>query len=418
MATTADLSTLTVVDLKEQLRAKGLKVSGKKAELVLRLWETNSQQSAGASRAVAAVQPPRRDPEPTPKTTTTAQPLPERRSTGARRPVRPRLRKNPVATEERKGRINAVFRGSKDTEPESSNGGFDSEFDSIFGDDDLDSSPSVAEIRVKKKTAHPIEVKAAPVSPDRPSRADQSQRMPPKESNSSAEGGFADMGLPVTVVNRLDWMGLTVPTPIQAKAIPIALHQGRDVLGIAQTGTGKTVAFGVPLVANLITADRPKGSGVSALILAPTRELANQIAVQMEALTKDTPLNTLVVVGGKSLSTQTNKLKRGVDILVATPGRLMDLMDRGALSLKDASFLVLDEADMMLDMGFAPSLRKIVPRLRKDRQTMLFSATMSKSMSEIAGPTSRNPYEWKFPHPEPRSIGSNRRYTFSPSRTR
>jgi ATP-dependent RNA helicase RhlE len=185
-------------------------------------------------------------------------------------------------------------------------------------------------------------------------------------------------------------MGLTDPTPIQKEAIPYAI-QGRDVMGLAQTGTGKTLAFGIPLVTQMLdimestTISKPrKPKSVRGLVLAPTRELANQIAVQLGSLTKHTPIGTFVVVGGQNIQTQINKLKPGTDLLVATPGRLIDLMDRGALKLGDTSFLVLDEADLMLDMGFLKDLKKIAKMLPKQRQTMLFSATMSKNMNEVA----------------------------------
>ena len=158
-------------------------------------------------------------------------------------------------------------------------------------------------------------------------------------------------------------MGLATPTPIQKEAIPLALR-GKDVLGLAQTGTGKTLAFGVPLVAKILNdGKRADNRACTGLVLAPTRELANQIAEQLRALTETTPVQTMVVVGGQNIQTQINKLARGTDLLVATPGRLIDLMDRKALTLRDTSFLVLDEADMMLDMGFAPALKQIVQKL-------------------------------------------------------
>ncbi|MEL7089902.1 MAG: DEAD/DEAH box helicase, partial [Planctomycetota bacterium] len=171
-------------------------------------------------------------------------------------------------------------------------------------------------------------------------------------------------------------------TPIQTKAIPHAL-QSRDVLGIAQTGTGKTAAFGIPLVVAL-SKRQEKAAPKSArgLILAPTRELANQIVENLRGLTSD--LRIMLVVGGKSINAQTQKLARGTDILVATPGRLIDLMDRHAVDLSRTRFLVLDEADQMLDIGFVHALRQIAPQLGKDRQTMMFSATMPKAMTELS----------------------------------
>lgn len=195
---------------------------------------------------------------------------------------------------------------------------------------------------------------------------------------------FDMMGLDDALVSRLTAMGITEPTPIQARAIPEALN-GHDVMGLAQTGTGKTAAFGVPLVTLLGRVGRKPARGtVRGLVLAPTRELAQQIAETLKALTEDTPLKVAIVVGGVSINPQIKRLERGVDILVATPGRLMDLMERKAVDLGSCSFLVLDEADQMLDLGFIHALRKIAAVLPKERQTMLFSATMPKLMNEIA----------------------------------
>lgn len=192
------------------------------------------------------------------------------------------------------------------------------------------------------------------------------------------------MGLPAKLVARLADMGITDPTPIQKQAIPHALN-GRDVMGLAQTGTGKTAAFGLPLVTRMLEFGvKPERYAVRGLVLAPTRELAGQIAQNLRAMCENTPLKVGMVVGGQSINAQIKRLERGTDLLVATPGRLIDLMDRRALSLETCSFLVLDEADQMLDLGFIHALRKIAAMLPKERQTMLFSATMSKQMNEIA----------------------------------
>lgn len=202
---------------------------------------------------------------------------------------------------------------------------------------------------------------------------------------------FDMMGLPTTLVKRLTEMGLTDPTPIQKQAIPHALN-GRDVMGLAQTGTGKTAAFGVPLIAQMMEAGgRPAPKTVRGLVLAPTRELASQIAATLKDLTDGTPLKTGLVVGGQSIKAQINRVARGTDLLVATPGRLIDLMERRALELHETTFLVLDEADQMLDLGFIHALRKISEMLPKDRQTMLFSATMPKQMNEIANSYLKSP---------------------------
>ncbi len=195
---------------------------------------------------------------------------------------------------------------------------------------------------------------------------------------------FADLGLPESLVTKLTSMGLTEPTPIQERAIPHGL-EGKDVMGLAQTGTGKTLAFGLPLIARLQTyGSKPMPKTVRALILAPTRELAKQIQESLRALVEGTPFKVGLVVGGQSINPQITRLSNGTDVLVATPGRLIDLMDRRALDLRETSFLVLDEADQMLDLGFIHALRKIANMLPAKRQTMLFSATMPKQMSEIA----------------------------------
>jgi len=195
---------------------------------------------------------------------------------------------------------------------------------------------------------------------------------------------FNSLGLAPSLNAALERLELTEPTPIQREAIPIAL-EGKDVMGLAQTGTGKTLAFGLPLIEHLMgQPGKPKPRTVKALILAPTRELTNQIADNLRNLTRGTKIWVTTVVGGQSIGRQINTLARGTDILAATPGRLIDLMDRGAVDLSTVQHLVLDEADQMLDLGFIHALRKIAPRLGTPRQTMLFSATMSKQMEELS----------------------------------
>ncbi len=212
--------------------------------------------------------------------------------------------------------------------------------------------------------------------------------MPVKDMNLNE---FEMMGLPTALVKRLAENGITEPTPIQSRAIPYALD-GKDVMGLAQTGTGKTNAFGLPLLAQLMAdPKRPMEKHVHGLILAPTRELAKQIADTLTALVKGTPMKVHLVVGGQSISAQAGRLIRGTDILVATPGRLLDLLDRRAVRLDATRFLVLDEADQMLDLGFIHALRKIAGLLPAQRQTMLFSATMNKQMGEIAAAYLNNP---------------------------
>ncbi|TNE67405.1 MAG: DEAD/DEAH box helicase [Rhodobacteraceae bacterium] len=195
---------------------------------------------------------------------------------------------------------------------------------------------------------------------------------------------FSMLGLKPKLLDVLKEIGIETPTPIQARAIPEVMN-GRDVMGLAQTGTGKTLAFGLPLLHMAFSdGSKPAPKTVRALILAPTRELVNQIADGLFPFIKGSHLKLNRVVGGVSINAQINRLDRGTDILVATPGRLMDLIDRKAVRLDETTFLVLDEADQMLDMGFIHALRKLVPMLAKERQTMLFSATMSKEMNEIA----------------------------------
>jgi ATP-dependent RNA helicase RhlE len=202
---------------------------------------------------------------------------------------------------------------------------------------------------------------------------------------------FDMMGLQPRIVAKLAEQGITDPTPIQSKAIPHAMN-GRDVMGLAQTGTGKTAAFGLPLIHALVTAgSKPEPKTARGLILAPTRELAKQILDNLRAYSEGTHLKVNLVVGGGSIKAQINRLERGTDLLVATPGRLIDLLDRRAVRLDQTRFLVLDEADQMLDMGFIHALRRIAPLLAADRQTMLFSATMPKQMSELAAAYLNNP---------------------------
>lgn len=195
---------------------------------------------------------------------------------------------------------------------------------------------------------------------------------------------FDDLGLNESILKSVEALGFSTPTPIQCEAIPLIL-KGHDLMGLAQTGTGKTAAFGLPLVQHLIEERvRAAPKSIRSLILAPTRELANQIAENLRDYVKRTPLSINVVVGGASINGQIHKLKRGTDILVATPGRLLDLVDRKAVFLDTAKFLVLDEADQMLDLGFIHSLKTIAKLLGTPRQTLLFSATMPKSVETLS----------------------------------
>ena len=202
---------------------------------------------------------------------------------------------------------------------------------------------------------------------------------------------FADLGLSEKLLKALEKTNLTTPTPIQEQAIP-HIMAGRDLMGLAQTGTGKTAAFGLPLLHRILDLGHPPAPrSVRALILAPTRELVTQIADHLMIYTKGTAAKITLVVGGASINRQADRLARGSDVLVATPGRLIDLLERGAVSLDACGYLVLDEADHMLDMGFIHALRRIAKHIPQHRQTMLFSATMPKDIEELAGTYLRNP---------------------------
>jgi ATP-dependent RNA helicase RhlE len=202
---------------------------------------------------------------------------------------------------------------------------------------------------------------------------------------------FADLGLSEPLQRALKAAQYTVPTPIQERTIP-ALLQGRDVLGIAQTGTGKTAAFALPILQHLSTTTvRAQPKSPRALILAPARELAVQIARSFETYGYGLGLRLCTVVGGLGYARQIETLQRGVDILVATPGRLLDLIERGNVKLGQVSFFVLDEADRMFDMGFIRDVRRISQLVNKDRQTLLFSATMPNDISKLANEILKNP---------------------------
>jgi len=204
---------------------------------------------------------------------------------------------------------------------------------------------------------------------------------------------FTDLGLVETLLRALREEGYTSPTPIQAQSIP-PLLQGRDLLGIAQTGTGKTAAFALPIIQRLLANPRRAEPGfVRALVLAPTRELAAQIADSFRAYGRFARINVACVVGGVSLGPQRQALSRGLDVLVATPGRLLDHMSNGVARLERTEVVVLDEADHMLDLGFVVPIRKILAKLPKERQNLFFSATMPKEIAGLAGDMLRNPVQ-------------------------
>lgn len=206
---------------------------------------------------------------------------------------------------------------------------------------------------------------------------------------------FNQLGLSETVLAALAAKGYSEATPIQAQSIP-SLLEGRDLLGIAQTGTGKTAAFMLPSIDRLVASNkRAQPRGCRMLVLAPTRELASQIADQARHYAKGTRLSVATIFGGTSIHKNKTDLARGVDIVVATPGRLVDLMDQHYAILLGIEILVLDEADQMMDLGFIHALKRIVRDLPSKRQTLFFSATMPKSIRELAGQFIKNPVEVK-----------------------
>lgn len=199
---------------------------------------------------------------------------------------------------------------------------------------------------------------------------------------------FSSLNLVAPLLQTLTQLGYHQPTPIQQQAIPLIL-QGQDILASAQTGTGKTAAFALPIIQQLLK--QPAAKAPRALILVPTRELARQVQDNMEAFTQHTTLRSVVVYGGACLATQSCELKTGADILIATPGRLLDYLRQGVVHLRDVRFLVFDEADRMLDMGFRDEIRDVVRQVSTERQTLLFSATLSDDIHRMAGKMLRSP---------------------------
>ena len=202
---------------------------------------------------------------------------------------------------------------------------------------------------------------------------------------------FESLGLSAPVLQAVADKGYTTPTPIQEKAIPIVL-MGRDVLGCAQTGTGKTASFVLPMI-DILSQGRAKARMPRSLILEPTRELAAQVAENFETYGKHNKLNMALLIGGVSFPDQERALEKGVDVLIATPGRLLDHFERGGILLNDVKILVIDEADRMLDMGFIPDVERIVATLPQIRQTLFFSATMPPEIKRLADRFLSNPKE-------------------------
>ncbi len=205
---------------------------------------------------------------------------------------------------------------------------------------------------------------------------------------------FEDFGLAPPILQALAEQGYTTPTPIQAQAIPVVM-QGRDVMGAAQTGTGKTAGFSLPIIQQLLphasASASPARHPVRALILTPTRELADQVADNVKAYSRHTPLRSTVVFGGVDMAPQTAALRAGVEILIATPGRLLDHVQQKVLNLSQTQIFVMDEADRMLDMGFLPDLQRIINLLPKQRQNLMFSATFSPEIKKLAGSFLKDP---------------------------
>jgi superfamily II DNA/RNA helicase len=221
--------------------------------------------------------------------------------------------------------------------------------------------------------------------------------MPDTEISAAAaqpEVRFADFGLAPEIQRALDDQGYTTPTPIQAQAIPVVL-QGRDVMGAAQTGTGKTAGFALPIIQLLLphanASMSPARHATRALVLTPTRELAIQVAENVAAYSRHTPLRSTVVFGGMDMKPQTEALRKGVEIVIATPGRLLDHVEQKNVSLGQVQILVMDEADRMLDMGFLPDLQRIINMLPKQRQNLMFSATFSPEIKKLANSFLTNP---------------------------
>ncbi|MES2534479.1 MAG: DEAD/DEAH box helicase [Pseudomonadota bacterium] len=212
--------------------------------------------------------------------------------------------------------------------------------------------------------------------------------------NAAAAIRFEDFGLSPDILRALSDQGYVHPTPIQAEAIPIVL-QGRDVMGAAQTGTGKTAGFALPIIQLLLAhasnSASPARHPVRALILTPTRELADQVADNVKAYCRYTPLRSTVVFGGMDMAPQTAALRAGVEILIATPGRLLDHVQQKTLNLSQTQILVMDEADRMLDMGFLPDLQRIINLLPKQRQNLMFSATFSQEIKKLAASFLQDP---------------------------
>ena len=230
------------------------------------------------------------------------------------------------------------------------------------------------------------------------------------EPTTFAEPTFSELGLSAKVVAAVTAAGYTTPTPIQAQAIPVAVT-GRDVLGIAQTGTGKTAAFVMPMITRLETG-RSRARMPRSLILAPTRELAAQVEQSFIKYGVNHKLEVALLIGGVSMDEQVRKLDRGVDVLIATPGRMLDHFQRGRLMLMGVEILVIDEADRMLDMGFIPDIEKICKLLPPKRQTLFFSATMPPEITRLVNTFLNDPVRIEVARPATTAATITQRFVY------
>src|SRR5919112_1191318 len=218
---------------------------------------------------------------------------------------------------------------------------------------------------------------------------------------------FADLGLSPELLKAVEAAGYTEPTPIQAQAIPPVLMM-KDIVGIAQTGTGKTASFVLPMI-DVLSHGRRRALMPRSLILEPTRELAAQVSENFEKYGKYNKLSMALLIGGVQMGDQIKALEKGVDVLIATPGRLMDLFQRGKILLNGCELLVIDEADRMLDMGFIPDIEEICSKLPKSRQTLLFSATMPPPIQKLAAKFLNDPKRVEVARPATANVNIDQR---------